>query len=920
MQWNEFRSHIGHFSARQLQRVREAFELGKRMHAGQTRRSGEPYFSHPVSVATMLAGMGADPDTIIAALLHDTVEDTPLTLQEIETLFGSSVGTIIEGVTKLNAADVAEKPNLNEQIETLRKIFTLMERDVRIMVIKLVDRLHNIQTAEFLPPDRQQILAEETRDVYVKIADRLCMQDMRDELKGFALAILNPEEFTKLSALRTQNEARGEEVLRSMQQRVLNEHPAALRQISMHYEHKAWEKIREQLQNEGMVITGISAVTAVFVCPTIDDCYRILGILHQLWKRESLSFQDFINAPAVNGYRGLHTTVILEDGTRVRCKIRTTAMQAYARKGIALRCFDGKPEGLLEYLPWTVRISPLAQDTEGRSSEFWQSLQSDILGESIVIYGPGDQSVTVPAGSTALDGAFHLFRDAALKITSISIGGKTVPFNTPLQQATSLNVTMSDTPTVERAWLQWVKTGLSVARIRSALAIALSPAEKHALGKELLQNVFREKRRGFIEEFDAETLEEKIQEAGYNSLENAYADIADGRADPAEVFRALFLTAAPRAAKRHVTVAYNIDMDDADAMDRLNLIHRTYGPSLLEIRYRRSLRQNASLVTIRANMTPEEERAFIESLERAGAMRLRRSSRFAGVFSLTTVCVLFVLWGLDPVIAGLLLRQWVAPPDLTIIRFWTLAAISGLLLLWTRWRNPLAEARLPLKNASLWASVGLLLCVAITSYIALQTTEPSHYTIPMTAAGILLTSIVNRKRWITLLFTWLCLLGGIALLIALTPGWPLSGIAFTLLAVMAFSLFSVISERYKRAQHVEIRAAQYFFALSLSCAVFSLLLLPFTALVTLSWPVILAAILFSFLFSGLPYYIYYYLLSHRELDFVLRFSFLIILTTVIGQAAIMGAVAWPIVIASGTLVTAGAVLPLLHPPDRSDVR
>jgi len=225
MQWKEFQSHIRHLAAKDLQRVERAFELGKEVHKGQKRKSGEPYFNHPIAVADKLADMGADADTIIAALLHDTIEDTPLTLDDVEKEFGTTVAILINGVTKLSSEDVATKSSLDEQIETLRKIFILMQEDVRIMVIKLVDRLHNMQTVEFLSEARQKAQAQETMEVYVKIADRLCMQDLRDELEGLYLSILEPKTAQELSLLRAQNEQLGQSIIKKMQEKVRKERP-----------------------------------------------------------------------------------------------------------------------------------------------------------------------------------------------------------------------------------------------------------------------------------------------------------------------------------------------------------------------------------------------------------------------------------------------------------------------------------------------------------------------------------------------------------------------------------------------------------------------------------------------------------------------------------------------------------------------
>src|SRR3989338_4725283 len=401
MQWNEFRSHLRHMSEKDLARVHEAYELGAKMHKDQKRRSGEPYFNHPTTVAIMLSGLGADVDTISAALLHDTLEDTPLTLAQIENTFGKTVSELVDGVSKLTRADIGAKPTLNEQIETLRKMFQVMQKDVRIIVIKLMDRLHNMQTAEFLPEEKLRALIKETLEVYVKIADRLSMQDVRDELKSLCIAIIEPTKHQELSDLRKKNEERGEHLLQTMIQKLKNERPDALKHVSLAYEHKRWDKLQEQIETEGAAATGVASLVIAFICKNTDDCYQMMGVLHQLWQRETLSFQDFINSPMINGYKGLHTTIILEDGTRVRCKIRTTEMHEYAHKGVTTMCFKGEPRCLMDYLPWTQRISPLAKATENRSEEFWRSLQSDVLGESIIIHSASDETVLIPQRATA---------------------------------------------------------------------------------------------------------------------------------------------------------------------------------------------------------------------------------------------------------------------------------------------------------------------------------------------------------------------------------------------------------------------------------------------------------------------------------------------------------------------------------------
>lgn len=909
MQWQELRSHIRHLPSLDIARIEKAFVLGKKMHDGQKRRSGEPYFNHPVAVAHMLVDLEADADTIIAALLHDTVEDTALTLYDIKREFGESVAMLIDGVTKLNSNDVAMSPKLDEQIETLRKIFTLMQQDVRIMVIKIVDRLHNMQTVEFLQPERQKILAKETIEVFVKIADKLCMQDMRDELESLCLAVLEPEIYPALLELRNLNEERGMKLMETMRQSLRTHDRIFGSTIGFAFEHKTWDQMNVQRSAGGSVATGLSFITVAFVCDDIDACYRTLGALHQLWRREVLSFQDFINAPQLNGYRGLHTTIIVQDGTRVRCKIRTKEMHEYARKGVAAVCFEGKTN-IGDILPWTKHITPLTADTEGSSDNFWQSLRSDILGESIIIHGPGDTTVQVPRSATALDGAFYLLKDEALKTKQIKVNGKEVSLSTPLTNAASIDIMLDAHETCNREWLSFISTGLAAAAIRSAL-MKVSEGEKLLIGREILQKVFTERKRGFIEEFDEKKLQVLLNLLGYASLNDVYVAIADGRVEPNEVYKSLFET--PRRkheSKSHPSVIrYVLDMDSTELMDRVNLVHRKYGSKLSDIRYHRN-EDGIGRVSLQVGMSPQELNSFQKDLSTAGASNFSTHQKNLGTIALISSIVL--LWGLDPVVAYKIIHAYnLTTLDLSIVRFWSLTGISGILFLTQRWKHSPSHVHLPLNNPSLWISVLLLICISFTTYHSLYSTLPLHYTIPMTTAGILLTSIVNRKKWQLLIVSWTLLIGGTVLLIVNTPSWTLQGIIFTFLAVLSFSLFSLVSERYKRSEHIAARAAQYFFVLSMLCTVMTLPLLPFTTVLTLSPSVLARMVFFAIFFAGLPYYIYYFLLTHKQIDFVLRYSFLIIFSTLAGQMLILDYSLDLATMMSALLVTIGAALPLL---------
>lgn len=902
MQWNEFRFNIRHFSTADQERIQRAFELGARVHANQKRRSGEPYFVHPIAVAVILTGMGADPETIIAGLLHDAVEDTDISSDQIEEQFGSAVASLVDGVTKLNKEHVGNKPTLDEKIETLRKIFTLMQKDVRIMIIKLADRLHNMQTAEFLDESKRIKLANETIEVYVKIAERLCMRRVQNDLEELCFNIIDPTISISLAKERLRDAKLGEALSQEMHERLQEYSKSLSERVAVRAEQKMFSELNSQASAEGSSFNHPDT-NLILVCSTVEECYLILGFLHQTWKRETLSFNDFINAPQINGYKGIHTTIILDSGTRVRCKIRTKEMNDYAMNGIATLCFDGKTLGVLEYLPWTQRISQLSEDTEEQSNEFWTSLQSDILGDSIIIHSSGSGIHLLPKGATALDGAYYIYGKKANYMTQVMLNGQNVAFHTPLSYATTVTATFDTKPRVELKWLQYCNTGICTALIRTGLEQQERKA-KVAIGKNVLQDELNAKHRGYLEEIDTKSLQTILKSRGYSSMEAIYIQIAEGRLNPREIEEMIFKSKkAPQNKERTYTLQVTIPLHKKqDIID----IMRFYRFKKLRFLQKHDAEQwNATMI-----LSPEEAHTLSvlldENLNSEFSLRPEGSIRLSFFSSV----LLFILWGFDPAVTRLILTKTSASPiDMTIIFFITLTVLTGCFLIWVKATRPLPEARLSLRSGSLWFSGLLLFCVAITTYLAMQLTLPSHYTIPMTAAGLCLTTIVNRRHKLLLLLTWLIVLSGVLVLLLKHPTWDYMGMVFTLLSIIAFTGFSIISERYKRRERISLRAAQYFFLLSTMGLVLTIPLLSYSTFDDLSWQTLTTIIGATVIFSGLPYYIYYYLLSHKEMDFVLRYSFLIIPGTVLSEFLLIGTPsAWTML--AGLLVIVGAFLPI----------
>lgn len=844
MQWQELRSHIRHLHALEITRIERAFTLGKKMHDGQKRRSGEPYFNHPIAVAFMLLDLEADADTIIAALLHDTVEDTPLTLAEIKREFGEAVSMLIDGVTKLSSGDVAMSPKLDEQIETLRKIFTLMQQDVRIMVIKIVDRLHNMQTVEFLPPERQKLLAKETIEVFVKIADKLCMQDMRDELESLCLAVLEPEIYPALLELRNLNEERGMNLMETMQQNLKTHDRILGSAIDCAFEHKTWDQMNVQRSGGGSVATGLSFITVAFVCDDIDACYRTLGALHQLWRREVLSFQDFINAPQLNGYRGIHTTIILQDGTRVRCKIRTKEMHRYARRGVTTMCFKGVTD-IKKILPWTQSLSSLSTDTEGSSNDFWESLKSDILGESIVIHGPGDTTVQVPRGATALDGAFYLLKEEALKTKQIKVNGKDVPLSTPLINAASLDFVLASEETSNREWLRFVHTGLAAATIRAALT-KMSDAEKLTIGREILQKVFTDRKRGFIEEFDERKLQTKLSLLGYSTLNDVYISIADGRVEPTQVYESLFESRSTKtvSAERPTkyTLRFSVSEDKQENLRRVMDIVQEFMKKSRSVQMHES--NGLLYFSLMTKATDAQMKILEQELGDAGAIDIEWFVMTQRENLLLTTVIL--LWSLNPVLALEFLRQGVPPMTLITIRFLTIGlfmtAFFGL------WRCVTRKKFAPIPHITLLALPSTLANAAMMIYLyALETVPPAVHLLILRFNTLLLPMLSEKKS--SRLVRSMVLFGVVLLLtvsgiIMISGRGIIFGLTLSCGTLVFYTLYSVSTERTLQQHNIDVRYPYFLFHSGLISGALGLILLPWQPMSVLLSPVALAIVLY----------------------------------------------------------------------------
>ena len=472
--------------------VEKAWKFANKAHAGQFRKSGEPYFSHPWLVASILTDLMIDPPTIAAGLLHDTVEDCEgITLDTIRAEFGDEVADLVDGVTKLNKLDFANREEA--QAESLRKMILAMSRDIRVVLIKLADRLHNMRTLRFQPEDRRVAIARETLDIYAPLAHRLGVYALKQELEDLSLKYIDPEGYNRIVHLVGMKRQEREESIRL----VISELSERLDQQHIHYDidgrSKHFYSIYRKMVLQQKSFDQIYDLIAIrVIVDTIPDCYTVLGIVHTLWNQVPGRFKDYISVPKANMYQSLHTTVV--GGRKIpfpfEVQIRTWEMHRVAEYGIAAhwRYKEGasREDNLDHKLFWVRQM--LDWQTETRDSrEFLDTLKTDLFSEEVFLFTPKGDVISMPKGATPLDFAYRIHSAVGNQCVGAKINGKIVPLDTPLATGDRVEIlTSASSKGPGTDWLRICKTPQAKAKIRQFLKKALK-AENVELGHSMIE-------------------------------------------------------------------------------------------------------------------------------------------------------------------------------------------------------------------------------------------------------------------------------------------------------------------------------------------------------------------------------------------------------------------------------------------------
>ena len=512
--------------------VKKAYEFAENAHKGQVRKSGEPYFMHPVSVASILADLMIDAPTIAAGLLHDTVEDCPgITLDTIRTEFGDEVAQLVDGVTKLDKLDFTNREE--QKAESLRKMILAMSKDIRVVVIKLADRLHNMRTLRFQPEDRQKAIAHETLDIYAPLAHRLGINSIKSELEDLSFKYIDPEAFHDIAQKVGMRRVEREENIRM----VITELSEKLDAQHIHYEMDGRTKhlysIYKKMKLQGKTFDQIYDLIAVRVLvDTVQDCYTVLGIVHTLWNQIPGRFKDYISVPKGNMYQSLHTTVI--GGRRMpfpfEIQIRTWEMHRVAEFGVAAhwRYKEGGASGDLDNkLYWLRQILDWQGDTRD-SQEFIDSLKTDLFSEEVLLFTPKGDVVSMQRGATPIDFAYRIHSGVGNHCVGAKVNGRIVPLETELQTGDRVEIiTSSASKGPSMDWLRVVKTQQAKAKIRQFMKRELR-GENVAKGKDMLDHEAKRRGTDLANLTKPEYYEPILKRYAFSDLDDIYGAVGYG--------------------------------------------------------------------------------------------------------------------------------------------------------------------------------------------------------------------------------------------------------------------------------------------------------------------------------------------------------------------------------------------------------
>ncbi len=525
--------------------LNRAYVYAMKAHGNQKRASGEAYFNHPLEVAAILTEMKLDSATIAAALLHDTVEDTESTQQEIEEKFGPEIASLVDGLTKIAKLDLVTKEAA--QAENLRKLLVAMSRDVRVLLVKLADRLHNMRTLEHVKPEKRVRVAQETMDIYAPLAGRMGMQAVRDELEDIAFKVLNPDAYTIITDRLAKLHAESGGVLKSIEQELTQKLVENGIKADVYGREKRPYSIFRKMERKLLSLGQLSDIFGFrVIVGTVDQCYRALGIIHRTYRAVPGRFKDYISTPKQNDYRSIHTTVIGPHHMRVEMQIRTRLMHEIAERGVAAHniykdapdakeALDGfkAPAAESNAYRWLRHLVEMLQEGES-PREFLEHTKLELFHDQVFCFTPKGKLIALPKGATPIDFAYAVHTSVGDSCVGAKVNGSHAPLVTELQNGDEVEIFRSEAQTPPAAWEGLAVTGKARAAIRRATRAA-ARKQFAGLGHEIVQKMLAKIGKTYV----AKEVTAAIPRVGHKDVDDALAAIGRGELSAVDMLKAM---------------------------------------------------------------------------------------------------------------------------------------------------------------------------------------------------------------------------------------------------------------------------------------------------------------------------------------------------------------------------------------------
>jgi guanosine-3',5'-bis(diphosphate) 3'-pyrophosphohydrolase len=521
-----------------LDLVERAYVYSARIHDGQVRLSGEPYLSHPLEVAGLLTQLKLDTISIAAGLLHDVLEDTNTTPEELTEMFGPQVTHIVEGVTKLSS--LSFRSSETRQAESIRKMILAMADDIRVILIKLCDRLHNMRTLQFQKEYKQVRIAQETLDIYAPIANRLGIYWIKNELEDISFLYLFPHEYREIANLVDTKKEEQQKHIETMKEIIRNKMTEAHLDCEIKGRHKHFYGIHQKMMAQQVSFEDVYDILGFrIILDTVQQCYEALGVIHSIWKPIPKRFKDHIGIPKPNMYQSLHTTVIGPFGERVEIQIRTKEMDRVARDGIAAHwqykegdAFDEHDGQVFAWLRKLVEEQKYVKDPD----EFMETVRIELFPDEVYVFTPQGDVLNLPRGATPVDFAYAIHSEVGNQCMGAKVNGRIVPLKYELKTGERIEITTSTNHSPSKDWLSFVKTARARSRIRQHIK-AEEQEQSLALGREMCDKAFRKYHLSLNRHIKSGDIEKAVKDLGYKTADDLIAGVGYGKVTPLQVVR-----------------------------------------------------------------------------------------------------------------------------------------------------------------------------------------------------------------------------------------------------------------------------------------------------------------------------------------------------------------------------------------------